>query len=452
MSAIQALPHTELASTWTDVPRRKAYVLRGSWVIIDQGIVSLANFFAAAIVGRVCGREEMGIYGLAVSIFWLVAAIPNSLVWTPYTSTAAKLPRRRRAIYAGSVTFHAGLVTVSIAAVLLVLGLVSPQLDGNAAWFGPMCLALVPFVIFTILREHVRRINLAHLQTRALLAVDVPAALLQIGLLLALAHFGMLSATTALLAAAAASGVALVWMFNQREQFQFHAARVRTHWTYNQRFGGWVLLVSLAWVVGDTSYRWLLGSLRGMEALGEFTAAQSVVLAVNPFLLAISNLARATTANTIARSGTGDLWRTTTRATLMLGLSAGAALSVLALLGGPVVRMVFGPEFGGQSAIVAALCLGMFAHSLLVPVDAVLAALQRGRALLVASVARMIVIIAASVPLIWWRGAEGVGYSIALGCAAAAIVQWLALARETGDENQPAIPMSRRPLPEGASL
>jgi hypothetical protein len=100
-------------------------VTRGSWLLADQAIVSLASFLAAAIVGRVCGREELGIYGLAVSIFWLVAGVPNSLIWTPYTSRVAKMPPQRRAFYTGSVTWHAILVAMAIAASLLAIGLVS---------------------------------------------------------------------------------------------------------------------------------------------------------------------------------------------------------------------------------------------------------------------------------------------------------------------------------------
>jgi O-antigen/teichoic acid export membrane protein len=276
----------------------------------------------------------------------------------------------------------------------------------------------------------VRRINLAQLQTRLLLAIDIPTALVQTALLLALAQFGALSANTALLGVAAASGLSLVWFSFQSEQVQFHATSALHDWISNQRFGGWMLLVSLAWVVGDTSYRWLLGSLSGIEALGEFTAAQSIVLAVNPFLLAVSNLARATAARRIARDGTANLIRTTIYTTAFLGLLAGVFLAALALLGGPLVRAVFGAEFSGQGSVVAALCAGMFAHSLLVPVDAVLAALERGQALFIASATRMIVIIGAGVPLIWWRGAEGVGYAIALGCLAAVLVQWFVLTRD----------------------
>jgi len=429
MSATQALTREELAKAWPDAPRRSLHFARGSWVVADQAIVSLASFLAAAIVGRVSGREELGVYGLAVSIFWLAAGIPNSLVWTPYTARAAKMPPARRVAYSGSVTWHALLIALAISATLLVIGLASLPLQGSATWFAPMCVALVPFVVFMILREHVRRMNLANLQPRELLAIDVPFACLQIGLLLILAHCGRLSAVTALLASAAASSVAIGWLIVHRAELRFHAPIARVHWNYNQRFGGWVLLVSLAWLIGDTSYRWLVGSLRGIEALGEFTAAQSIVLAINPFLLSIGNLSRATAADTIARGGFSDLRRLAIRGTLMMAIVAGSGLACLAVLGGPAVRLIFGPEYGGQSSVVAALCLGMFAHSLLIPVDAVLTAMQRGRAMLVAASARMVMIVISGVPLIWWFGAVGVGYSIAIGCAAAAIVQWLAFAR-----------------------
>lgn len=451
MSATQVLPCKTLTPTWTDAPRCQSHVARGGLVIADQAIVSLASFVTAAIVGRMCGREEMGIYGLAVSIFWLLAAIPNSLIWTPFTSRMATLTSRQQKSYLGSVTCHAVLVATLSALVLLILGLASLRTSEQFAWFAPMCLALASFVWMMILREHVRRINLAQLQTHELLLIDVPAALIQMLLLMGLGYLGLLSASTALLAVAAASFVALLWLLHNRKQLQFRASHAWYHWSENRRFGDWVLGVSFAWIVGDTSYRWMLGSISGMEALGEFTAAQSIVLAVNPFLLAMSNFARATAANSIARDGAADLRKNTIRATLLTGLFAGVSLATLALLGGPMVRLVFGPEFGGQGAVVATLCLGMFAHSLLVPSDAVLAALQRGRALLAASAARTMVIFAAGAPLIWWLGSEGVGYSIALGCAAATMVQWFALSRDSAFDstaNQQIVPLQQ---PEGAA-
>ena len=98
--------------------------MRGSlsvWGFVDQGFVSLASFVAAAIVGRVCGSVELGIYTLAVRIFWLAAGIPNALVWMPYTARSPRLNEDRRAFFLGSATVHlACIATVSCLALALV--------------------------------------------------------------------------------------------------------------------------------------------------------------------------------------------------------------------------------------------------------------------------------------------------------------------------------------------
>jgi Na+-driven multidrug efflux pump len=187
----------------------------GIGVVADQAVVSLSSFLATVIVGRACGQHELGVYGLAVSIFWLVAGIPNSLVWTPYTSRVARLPAARRAAFAGSALVHCAATALLLAGVILSLGLLPiSSLFGNE-WFGPMCVALAPFTVMMLLREHVRRFNLAHLQTRDLLAIDVPTGIVQLVLLLAIVYFGTLTAASAMGAIAISCGAAVVWLFRE---------------------------------------------------------------------------------------------------------------------------------------------------------------------------------------------------------------------------------------------
>ena len=94
-------------------------VVQTMWVVCDQAVVSLASFLTTVIVGRICGREELGIYVLGTTTFWLLAGIPNALAWTPYTSRAARMSPRRRARYNGSVTIHMAILTVAIVGVFL---------------------------------------------------------------------------------------------------------------------------------------------------------------------------------------------------------------------------------------------------------------------------------------------------------------------------------------------
>jgi O-antigen/teichoic acid export membrane protein len=378
------------------------------------------------------------VFGLAVSIFWLAAGIPNALVWTPYTARAAKLPPARRALFAGSTLLHSVLVALAVAmglagAAIVLMALPSDALRGSA-WLVPMCWALVPFTIMMIVREHARRISLAHLQTSDLLAIDVPIAVVQLALLLMLAYSGALSAVTALLAIAAACGGAVIWLLRERARFRFQPERAAVHWSHNQRFGRWLLCVSLMWLLGDSSYRWLVVSLHGTEVLGQFAAAQNIVLILNPVLLTVTNLTQALSANCFAAAGLASLRRMAVRSTLLLAAWAGAALFAVALVGGPLVQFIFGDEYAGLGPVVATLCLGMFARIVAMPIDGALTALKRGRVMVIAGAVRLLIIVGAGVPLIAWLGLEGVGYAMALSAVAGAAVQWSNLLQGGGDE------------------
>ena len=61
--------------------------------------------------------------------------------------------------------------------------------------------------------------------------------------------------------------------------------------------------MTLAWLVGDASYRWMVGSIEGIEALGRFAAAQGIVLVINPLLITANNLAQAWSAKAFAQGG-----------------------------------------------------------------------------------------------------------------------------------------------------
>jgi O-antigen/teichoic acid export membrane protein len=112
---------------------------------------------------------------------------------------------------------------------------------------------------------------------------------------------------------------------------------------------------------------------------------------------------------------------------------AGGAFLLLAVVGGQLVEWIFGSQYDGLGGVVAALCLGMFARFASLPIQAAMVALERGRWMLASAAVRMTVIIAAGVPLIWWCGLEGVGYTMALSNAGASAVHWYGFHREARD-------------------
>ena len=395
-----------------------------TWGFVDQGVVSVASFAAAAIVGRVGGEDQLAVYSLAVSTFWLVVGIPNALVWTPYTSLAPKLSGEKRQYYAGSALIHLMIVAIIIAAATLMIGLVPwPKLSAND-WFLPMCLASVPFAVLMMLREHLRRLQLAHMNTRGLLLLDLPIAMAQLGSLGLLAYYGKLTFSTALIAMAVPCLWCCVWLVRHRDLFRLSWQRCRGDWATNFQFGRWLLVVSIAWLLGDMSFRWLVGALHGLSELGQFSAAYITVMAVNPIILTVQNLARSIFSNNLAEEGEKDLRKLAITGTWQMAWIFGLLFGGLALAGSPLVQFIFSNKFENLGWVVASLCLGLYLQVLNYPVDAALSALQRGKAMLAAALVRLGLILVAGVPLIAWYGSVGVGMALAIGSLGAAVLQW----------------------------
>lgn len=395
-----------------------------TWGFVDQGIVSIASFAAAAIVGRTCGTVELGIYSLAVKIFWLAAGIPNALVWMPYTARAPRLPKTRRQFYLGSATIHMLLIAATMAVALLLVGGVPWPGLSEKSWLLPMCLALIPFSVLMMLKEHLRRVLLAGMETSSLLRVDVPIAICQLVVLAVLAWTQQLSATTALVGMAFACSWAIVWGVRNRDRFRLERRRVESHWGHNFQFGKWLLVVSVAWLIGEASYYWLVEGFHGLTAMGQFSAAAITVTFFNPVLLTVQNLARSILSNGYAQGGAEVLWNKTVQGTKAIGLGFGVLFAALATCGGSLVHLIFGDEFAGLGFIVASLCLGMYFHVLCSPVEAALTALQDGRSMLIASLIRLGMILLAGIPLIAVYGPIGVGFAMSLGAVSACIYQW----------------------------
>jgi O-antigen/teichoic acid export membrane protein len=399
-------------------------LLQTVWVIGDQAVVSLASFITTVIVGRVCGRTELGIFVLATTTFWLVTGIPNALTWTPYTSRAPRMPFGRRARYCGSVTIHTTFITVAIATLFAIAGFLPSSWFSQSDWFSQMCLALVPFTLLMTLREHVRRMCMSQVAGHEMLSIDLPIGVAQLLIMLLLARSGSLTANRALLAGAASCLFAAIWFVRHRGELNFRQGSARLHWSYNLQFGRWLLGVSLVWLLTDSLYRWIVGWQYGLDGLGRFASAQAVVLFINPLLLTASNFGRALSSNRFASGGMPELRRMTLQATLLLAVIAGFAFLALAIVGGPVVRLLFGEQYSGLGGVVATLCLGMLARIISVPIDASLAALQQGRAMFVAMVVQLVVVVVVGIPLIGQLGLNGVGYTMAIACGLSAATEW----------------------------
>jgi O-antigen/teichoic acid export membrane protein len=387
-------------------------------------VVSLASAITTVIVGRACSKEELGIFSFGTTMLWRAMGIPTSLVWSPYAARVVHMGPAAIKRYAGSSAILAIVVGV-LQAVVLMLAFGVTQLLGLVwdipAWIPKLMLTLAPLLFAATIREHARRTSIADFRGHELLAVDVPIGLVQLGTLLALWHYDLLNFATALLTMAAASGLTALWYVVEWPKLAVHWKLVKLHLKSNLRFGSWLLAVSVAILLCDLILRAMLAQYHGIREVGTFASAYLIVSLINPLFVAATTFSRSLAARVFAEQGRAGLvqfaWRGTAAA-LILALVATAGI---ALVGEQLVVLLFDSEFASRY-VIGAVTLGYCMQGVLIPVEAAQMALEQGRALFAVSILKMAVVLLPGIPLVWWQGAAGIGWTIAVQSVVALVV------------------------------
>ncbi|HJT35773.1 MAG TPA: oligosaccharide flippase family protein, partial [Pirellulales bacterium] len=282
---------------------------KGLAAMLDQAVVSAASFITSVFVGRFCGEEALGLYSLGFTLLILVRGIQESLVLTPYTILSPRLSNRRHASYAGSVLVHSGLAAL-ISMLMVGLGAVAFSAVVGLPRLAPVLGMLAAMLPLLLLRDLARRFLFADLNLHRALLLDLTVAACQLALIAWLSAAGWLSAVTAHTAAGLACGVAAVaWLLRSRHGLRIQRRRILGDWVRNWSLSRWIFAEHLCGITNAYSPHWLLALLLGAAATGEFAAAMTVVLLLNPFIIGLGNLLGPATARAYANGGVSEMRR-----------------------------------------------------------------------------------------------------------------------------------------------
>ena len=407
---------------------------QGVWAVGDRLIVAGTNFLTLVIVGRAAGVEALGVFALAWTVLLTANALGESFVTSPFTVFANR-PRAAlgRARYAGTaLLLHlalAGLATALCCAVALVLtAREAPALMHDAAW----CLAVA--LPASALREFARRFLFARFAAWRALVLDAAAALLQLAAILALWAGAALTPATALLAIALGTGLpALAWLVAARRAFRPPlAGGVRREARRHLVFARWLAGAQLSDLAVTHGVAWWVAAFAGTAATGLFSAANSLVLVINPLMLGVGSVLLPRTALAQHRQGPHEVARIVWKVTLWLAGAAGLVCLLVALLGGWLIEMLYGIEATATvAATVALLALAGFAGATAFAVDNGLMVVGRQDANFVASLVGLVATFAGAAVLLPPLGLVGAALAVALGTGVNALWQIVVFARFT---------------------
>ena len=433
-----AMPASSLAALLGRADRLLAWLgptgRQGVWAVGDRLIVAGTNFLTLVIVGRAAGVEALGVFALAWTVLLAVNALGEAFVTSPYTVFA---PRPRSAVararYAGAaLAMHMTLAGLAAAVCLLAaLALArwgASEVVRNAAW----CLAVA--LPASALREFARRFLFARFAAWRAPVLDGAAAALQLGAILALAAAAALTPATALLAIAVGTGApALVWLVAARRAFRRPDGRlVRRETRRHGHFARWLAAAQLSDLAVTHGVAWWVAAFAGTAATGLFSAANSLVLVINPLMLGVGSVLLPRTALAQHRDGPHEVARIVWKVTAGLALAAGLVCLAVALGGGPLLAALYGiAPTGTAVATVALLAAAGFAGATAFAVDNGLMVVGRQDANFVASLVGLVVTFAGAALLLPPMGLVGAALAVLLGTAVNALWQIVVFARTT---------------------
>jgi O-antigen/teichoic acid export membrane protein len=327
--------------------------------LADQAVASATNFLTGVIIARACSKEQLGLYMLGFSLILLMTDFQTSLITTPYMVYAPRLKGKAHALYTGSTLIHQS--TFCLLTMLGVAGGAIAVTHGvGPRDLGPVLWALSVVIALIMLREHARRVSFARLKLKTAFLFDTSIAVGQIGGLLLLARFGLLSASRAYWVIGSVCGIAVLgWLWSDRECYHPRIGESLADLKKNWVFGKWVFASGLVWAISMNLYPWLLAFFHGTASAGVWAACLGVVSVGNPALIGIQNLVGPKIAHVYAAEGPRALRRLVLKMTAALSPPMSLLCIVLIFWGGRLIALLYGRQYAGNGLVVAILALNL---------------------------------------------------------------------------------------------
>jgi O-antigen/teichoic acid export membrane protein len=332
--------------------------------VVDQALVSGTSFGTSVIIGRMCSSEELGVYALGLSLVLLVRAVQGELVCSPYMVYGNRREGQALAAYTGSTLVHYLALTALSATALLVLTLLRPLVPASVS-LGAMAWVLMGVLPSILLREYIRQVSFCHLRMRAVLAVDVSVALIQLGALLLLGYWQALSAAAAYAVMGGACALACITWFAARVQpFQVKPGQLLADWLHNWNFSKWTLAGLL---VGSTTpflMPWVVALAHGEAATGMFAACTTLVNCAAMYVTGMTNVLTPRAARAYAHEGVTALLHVLKQTAVLFAVTLGAFCVIIFLCGDLPTRLVYGSRYSGTGPVLALLAMTLFCNAL----------------------------------------------------------------------------------------
>jgi O-antigen/teichoic acid export membrane protein len=375
--------------------------------LLDQALVSGANFATNVILARSLGIHDYGVFALAWSAVLFASSLQWAFIISPLMSVGPKQAEQQRPSYLGAVLLQeVSFSLICATALYAALMLACVWLPG---WHTKaLALPLAFTTLAYLLQDFIRRYFFSVRRSGAALASDALSYLSQIPIIIALIEFRHASVTAVLWVIGATSLASLLVGCEWLEPFSFSLSSIREvslrHWKLSR------------WLAPSAFMQWSSANLfsmaaplyYGAAAAGILRASQNIVGVAHIWFLGLDNVVPAEAARRLHQNGVSGSISYVRQIIFRWGVITLVFLTLVALFPSLSLGLLYGSKYvayGGVLRLYAVLYFIVFFNG---PLRAALQALEHTAPIFWSYSAMTLFSLACAGPLAKHLGLEGV--------------------------------------------
>jgi len=345
---VESVFESEKAIPCAPSNRKMVWLRKGTLAIIDQGLLSGANFAISILLARWLSRDEYGAYAMGFSVFILLSGFHNAFFLEPMSIFGPESYAQCLTAYVKKLFGLQFVLTFFLSAQVLGVVLLLPLFTSDRALKSALwgvCFG-APLILFywTCRRA-------AYLKFSPGLAVMGSATYCFTVLILALVLRHSLSPLVGFLIQAIAAIPAALLLFAMMkpgadpQPSPANAKVIGEHW----RYGRWVMGSTIVTWISGYGYYVLVGALLPMHDVAALRALRNLTEPCYRAMASIILLVLPWASSRFAEEGIAGLKRRTRQLNLLFGGSALAYFLFICLFGDRVMNLLYAGRYNGSS-------------------------------------------------------------------------------------------------------
>jgi O-antigen/teichoic acid export membrane protein len=312
--------------------------------VADQAIVSASNFVALIVITRSVQPADVGRYALIFASVMIMSSLQPALISTPHA--VLSIGRNMRQFLGNQ---YVALAALSSLQVVIAIPVLSYVLHFDVS-------IVVPAVFFLVLlqgHELTRTAFFSELRPQMTLLLDACTHIPRIAVLAGAAFFGKITLPSALWTIVASLTVWLLFARLTTLQPRALADHIGRSW----RFGRWLVLESVAYVLSTQAYLYVVNALLDLESVAGLAASQNLLGVLNVVFMGAVAFILPLSRTTLLEQGF-DNWRHLLgRTTALVTIALIGIVAVIALFAKPLLGLLYGAHYAQYSLLLLGLAL-----------------------------------------------------------------------------------------------